>query len=230
MGGRQGTANAHVAHRQVHSAVQLGRRGVHLATTGIAYCHFSAFTEQTDATVEGYGLGWEGSIAALKANLKKIPEWAQDEDTYKLGKTMEKRVQKWTIQILQDSKSELGETIDLYLENNKDTVAKFAEDTDDEDAVRILSDGLQAAVVRFMDETEITNEGTLADQSHKALLKLQHANDYLEALSAKDLKDLDHFDRQLRLAIALMMEGTENIEVPDIELPDSLKLPDNGTK
>ena len=187
-------------------------------------------TEQTDAAIQGNILGWEGSIATLKANLKKIPEWAQDEDTYKLGKTMEKRVQNWTIQILQDSKSELGETIDLYLENNKDTVAKFAEDTDDEDAVRILSDGLQAELVRFMDETEITNKGTLADQSRNTLIKLQHANDYLRELSEKDPKELDHFDRQLRLAIALMMEGTENIELPDIELPDSLKLPDNGNK
>jgi hypothetical protein len=35
----------------------------------------------------------------------------------------------------------------------------------------------------------------------------------------------------MRLAIALMMEGTENIKLPDnLELPDSFKLPDDGTK
>ena len=191
-------------------------------------------TEQTDAAIEEGiqkgAVGWESSIAALKANLKKIPEWAQDEDTYKLSKSMEKRVENWTIQILQDSKSELGETIDLYLENNKDTVAKFAEDTDDEDALRILSDGLQVEIVRFMDENEITNKGTLADQSRNTLIKLQNVNAYLRELSEKNPNEMDHFDRQLRLAIALMIEGTENIEIPDIELPDSLKLPDNGTK
>ncbi|MBT5322357.1 MAG: hypothetical protein HOL43_08335, partial [Verrucomicrobiales bacterium] len=47
----------------------------------------------------------------------------------------------------------------------------------------------------------------------------------------KDPKDLNHKQRRMRLAIALMMEGTENIELPDnLELPDSFKLPDDGTK
>ena len=171
-------------------------------------------TEQTDATIEGGGITWESWVADLKTNLKKIPEWAEDEDTFKIGDSMEKRVENWTLQVLQDSTTELGETIDAYLENNKSAIAKFSEDTEDEDALNILADGLQSELVRFMDETEITNKGTLADQSRNVLIKLQHANEILKELAEKDSKDLDHEQRQLRLAIALMMEGTQGLKIP----------------
>ena len=172
-------------------------------------------TEQTDSTIGAENVTWESWVADLKANLKKIPEWAEDEDTFKLGDSMKKRVENWTLQVLQDSTTELGETIDAYLENNKSAISKFAEDTDDDDALRILADGLESELVRFMDETEITNKGTLADQSRNVLIKLQHANEILKELAEKESKDLDHEQRQLRLAIALMMEGTQNFELPE---------------
>jgi hypothetical protein len=144
---------------------------------------------------------------------------------------MEARVEKWTFQVLEDSTTELGETIDAYLENNKSAVAKFAEDAEDEDALNILANGLEAELVRFMNENEIINKGTLADQSQNVLIKLQAANRILKQLAEKDPRDLNHMQRQMRLAIALMMEGTENIKLPDnLELPDSFKLPDDGTK
>jgi len=171
--------------------------------------------EQTDDTIEGGGVTWENWMADLKKNVKKIPEWADDEDTPMIGDTMEKRVENWTLQVLQDSTVELGETIDAYLENNKSTVVKFAEGAEDEEAVNILADGLQAELVRFMDETEITNRGTLADQSRNVLIKLRNANSILKELAEKDSKELDREQRQLRLAIALMMEGTQDLELPD---------------
>ena len=87
-------------------------------------------------------------------------------------------------------------------------------DVEDEDARNILADGLQAELVRFMDETEITNKGTLADQSRNVLIKLQNANRILKELAEKDSKDLDREQRQLRLAIALMMEGTQSLKLP----------------
>ncbi|MBC8325876.1 MAG: hypothetical protein H8E27_09655 [Verrucomicrobia subdivision 3 bacterium] len=174
-----------------------------------------ALTEQTDSTIRSEKVTWESWVADLKANLKEIPKWAEDEDTYKLGNSMEKRVENWTLQVLQDSTTELGETVDIYLENNKSAVAKFAENSDDEDAFNILADGLQSELVRFMDETEITNKGTLADQSRNVLTKLQHANEILKELAGKDSKDLDREQRQLRLAIALMMEGTDNFQIPE---------------
>ena len=170
--------------------------------------------EQTEAAIAGDAVSWERWVTTLKANLKKVPEWARDEDTYKIGESMEKRVENWTFQVLQDSTTELGETIDAYLENNKDKIAKFAEDTDDEDALNILANGLQGELIRFMDETEITNKGTLADQSRIVLIKLQLANEILKELAEKDDKDLNREQRQLRLAIALMMEGTKNLKIP----------------
>ena len=127
---------------------------------------------------------------------------------------MERRVENWTLQVLQDSSTELGETIDAYLENNRSSVAKFAENTEDEDALNVLADGLQSELVRFMDETETTNKGTLADQSRNVLIKLHHADEILKDLAENDSKDLDHEQRQLRLAIALMMEGTEDLNIP----------------
>ena len=169
---------------------------------------------QTDDTIQGEGITWENWVTDLKKNIKKVPEWAEDEDTPKIGETMEKRVENWTLQVLQDSTIELGETIDTYLENNKDTVNKFAEDVENEDALNILADGLQAELVRFMDETEITNKGTLADQSRNVLIKLRNANGILKELAEKDSKDLDREQRQLRLAIALMMEGTQDLIIP----------------
>lgn len=170
--------------------------------------------EQTTDTIEGKDITWKSWVADLKANLKKIPEWSEDEDTARIGDSMEARVEKWTFQVLEDSTSELGKTIDLYLENNKSAVAKFAEDAEDEDALNILADGLQSELVRFMDETEITNKGTLADQSRNVLIKLQNANRILKELAEKDSKDLDREQRQLRLAIALMMEGTQGLKLP----------------
>lgn len=170
--------------------------------------------EQTDAVIAGDAASWEKWVTSLKANLKKVPDWAKDEDTYKIGESMEKRVENWTLQVLQDSTTELGETIDAYLENNKDKVAKFAQDSSDEDALNILADGLQGELIRFMDETEITNKGTLADQSRNVLIKLQLANEILKELAEKDHKDLNREQRQLRLAIALMMEGTKNLKIP----------------
>ena len=170
--------------------------------------------EQTEDTIKGEGITWESWVATLKKNLKKIPEWSEDGDTARIGDTMEARVEKWTLQVLQDSTTELGETIDAYLENNKSAVAKFAEDAEDEDALNILADGLQDELVRFMDETEITNKGTLADQSRNVLIKLQNANRILKELAEKDSKDLDREQRQLRLAIALMMEGTQGLRLP----------------
>jgi hypothetical protein len=170
--------------------------------------------EQTDAAIAGDAVSWKRWVTTLKANLKKIPEWARDEDTYKIGESMEKRVENWVFQVLQDSATELGETIDAYLENNKDKIAKFAEDTDDEDALNILANGLQGELIRFMDETEITNKGTLADQSRTVLIKLRLANEILKELAEKDHKDLNREQRQLRLAIALMMEGTQNLKIP----------------
>ena len=170
--------------------------------------------EQTDAAIAGDAVSWKRWVTTLKANLKKVPEWARDEDTYKIGESMEKRVENWTFQVLQDSTTELGETIDAYLENNKDKIAKFAEDTGDEDALNILANGLQGELIRFMDETEITNKGTLADQSRTVLIKLQLANEILKELAEKDHKDLNREQRQLRLAIALMMEGTQNLKIP----------------
>lgn len=170
--------------------------------------------EQTEDTIKGEGITWEKFEANLKKNIKKIPEWAEDEDTPKIGDTMEKRVENWTLQVLQDSTTELGETIDAYLENNKEAVNKFAEDAENEDALNILADGLQAELVRFMDETEITNKGTLADQSRNVLIKLQNANRILKELAENDSKDLDREQRQLRLAIALMMEGTKDLRLP----------------
>ncbi|HIL25339.1 MAG TPA: hypothetical protein EYG19_08065 [Verrucomicrobia bacterium] len=170
--------------------------------------------EQTDAVIAGDAASWEKWVTSLKANLKKVPDWAKDEDTYKIGESMEKRVENWTLQVLQDSTTELGETIDAYLENNKDKVAKFAQDSSDEDALNILADGLQGELIRFMDETEITNKGTLADQSRNVLIKLQLANEILKELAEKDHKDLNREQRQLRLAIALMMEGTQNLKIP----------------
>jgi uncharacterized protein YecA (UPF0149 family) len=170
--------------------------------------------EQTDAAIAGDAVSWKRWVTTLKANLKKVPEWARDEDTYKIGESMEKRVENWVFQVLQDSTTELGETIDAYLENNKDKIAKFAEDTDDEDALNILANGLQGELIRFMDETEITNKGTLADQSRTVLIKLRLANEILKELAEKDHKDLNREQRQLRLAIALMMEGTQNLKIP----------------
>ena len=170
--------------------------------------------EQTTDTIEGKDITWKSWVADLKANLKKIPEWSEDEDTARIGDSMEARVEKWTFQVLEDSTTELGETIDAYLENNKSAVAKFAEDVEDEDALNILADGLQSELVRFMDETEITNKGTLADQSRNVLIKLQNANRILKELAEKDSKDLDREQRQLRLAIALMMEGTQGLKLP----------------
>jgi hypothetical protein len=170
--------------------------------------------EQTDAAIAGDAASWEKWVTSLKANLKKVPDWAKDEDTYKIGESMEKRVENWTLQVLQDSTTELGETIDAYLENNKDKVVKFAQDSSDEDALNILADGLQGELIRFMDETEITNKGTLADQSRNVLIKLQLANEILKELAEKDDKDLNREQRQLRLAIALMMEGTQNLKIP----------------
>lgn len=170
--------------------------------------------EQTDAAIAGDAVSWKRWVTTLKANLKKVPEWARDEDTYKIGESMEKRVENWTLQVLQDSTTELGETIDAYLENNKDKIAKFAEDTGDEDALNILANGLQGELIRFMDETEITNKGTLADQSRTVLVKLRLANEILKELAEKDHKDLNREQRQLRLAIALMMEGTQNLKIP----------------
>ena len=170
--------------------------------------------EQTTDTIEGKDITWKSWVADLKANLKKIPEWSEDGDTARIGDTMEARVEKWTFQVLEDSTTELGKTIDAYLENNKSAVAKFAEDAEDEDALNILADGLQAELVRFMDETEITNKGTLADQSQNVLVKLQNANRILKELAEKDSKDLDREQRQLRLAIALMMEGTQGLRLP----------------
>ena len=170
--------------------------------------------EQTEAAITGDAVSWERWVTTLKANLKKVPEWARDEDTYKIGESMEKRVENWTFQVLQDSTTELGETIDAYLENNKDKIAKFAEDTGDEDALNILANGLQGELIRFMDETEITNKGTLADQSRTVLVKLRLANEILKELAEKDHKDLNREQRQLRLAIALMMEGTQNLKIP----------------
>ena len=170
--------------------------------------------EQTDAVIAGDAVSWKRWVTTLKANLKKVPEWARDEDTYKIGESMEKRVENWVFQVLQDSTTELGETIDAYLENNKDKIAKFAEDTDDEDTLNILANGLQSELIRFMDETEITNKGTLADQSRTVLIKLRLANEILKELAEKDHKDLNREQRQLRLAIALMMEGTQNLKIP----------------
>ena len=170
--------------------------------------------EQTEAAIAGDAVSWERWVTTLKANLKKVPEWARDEDTYKIGESMEKRVENWTFQVLQSSTTELGETIDAYLENNKDKIAKFAEDTDDEDTLNILANGLQSELIRFMDETEITNKGTLADQSRTVLIKLRLANEILKELAEKDHKDLNREQRQLRLAIALMMEGTQNLKIP----------------
>ena len=170
--------------------------------------------EQTDAAIAGDAVSWKRWVTTLKANLKKVPEWARDEDTYKIGESMQKRVEDWTFQVLQDSTTELGETIDAYLENNKDKIAKFAEDTDDEDTLNILANGLQGELIRFMDETEITNKGTLADQSRTVLIKLRLANEILKELAEKDHKDLNREQRQLRLAIALMMEGTQNLKIP----------------
>ena len=170
--------------------------------------------EQTDAAIAGDAVSWKRWVTTLKANLKKVPEWARDEDTYKIGESMEKRVENWVFQVLQDSTTELGETIDAYLENNKDKIAKFAEDTDDEDTLNILANGLQGELIRFMDETEITNKGTLADQSRTVLIKLRLANEILKELAEKDHKDLNREQRQLRLAIALMMEGTQNLKIP----------------
>jgi|GEM_PF-2893090 len=170
--------------------------------------------EQTDAAIAGDAVSWKRWVTTLKANLKKVPEWARDEDTYKIGESMEKRVENWVFQVLQDSTTELGETIDAYLENNKDKIAKFAEDTDDEDTLNILANGLQSELIRFMDETEITNKGTLADQSRTVLIKLRLANEILKELAEKDHKDLNREQRQLRLAIALMMEGTQNLKIP----------------
>ena len=170
--------------------------------------------EQTDATMESKGITWKSWVADLKTNLKKIPQWAEDEDTFKIGASMEKRVEKWTRQVLQDSTTQLGETIDAYLENNKSAIAKFSEDTEDEDALDLLAKGLVQELGRFMRETEITNKGTLAAQSQNVLIKLQHANEILKELAEKDSKDLDHEQRQLRLAIALMMEGTQGLKIP----------------
>ena len=171
-------------------------------------------SEQTNATIESGGITWESWLANLKTNIKNIPKWAEDKDTFNIGDSMEARVEKWTFQVLEDSTTELGETIDAYLENNKSAVAKFAEDAEDEDALNILADGLQSELVRFMDETEITNKGTLADQSRNVLIKLQNANRILKELAEKDSKDLDREQRQLRLAIALMMEGTQGLKLP----------------
>jgi len=170
--------------------------------------------EQTEGTIKAESITWESWVADLKTNLQKIPQWAEDEDTSKIGDSMEKRVENWTLQVLQDSTTELGETIDLYLENNKSAIAKFSEDTEDEDALNILADGLQSELVRFMNETETTNKGTLADQSRNVLIKLQNANRILKELAEKDSKDLDREQRQLRLAIALMMEGTQGLRLP----------------
>lgn len=170
--------------------------------------------EQTDAAIASQGVSWDNWISNLKGNLKNIPEWANDEETYKIGENMERRVKNWTLQVLQDTTTELGETIDAYLENNKDTIAKFAEDTGDETALNALADGLQGELIRFMDETEITNKGTLADQSRNVLIKLQRASEILEELAEKDHKELNREQRQLRLAIALMMEGAQNLEIP----------------
>jgi len=170
--------------------------------------------EQTEDTIKGESITWESWVANLKSNLKKIPEWAEDEDTPKIGDSMEKRVENWTLQVLQDSTTELGETIDAYLENNKSAVSKFAEDAEDEEALNILANGLEAELVRFMDETEITNKGTLADQSRNVLIKLQNANRILKELAEKDSQDLDREQRQLRLAIALLMEGTQDLRLP----------------
>ncbi len=158
------------------------------------------------------GKSW---VADLKANLKKIPEWAEDEDTTRLAIPWKKRVENWTLQVLQDSTTELGETIDAYLENNKEKPSPNSPRMPRTKTLSIfLPTDCKAELVRFMDETEITNKGTLADQSRNVLIKLQLANRILKELAEKDAKDLNREQRQLRLAIALMMEGTKNLKLP----------------
>ncbi len=171
--------------------------------------------EQTDATLEGETLSWDAWIATLKGNLKKIPEWADDESTKNAGQNMQARVQTWTEKVLKTSSTEIGEAFDVYLEDNQEAISKFAEDTQDETARSILADGLQAKLVNFMDETEITNRGTLAKESKNVLIKLQRANKIVAELASQDSSDLNEEQRRLRLAIALLMEGAREFEIPE---------------
>ena len=164
--------------------------------------------KQTDAALEGEQISWDIWISSLKGNLKKIPQWANDEDTFKIGETMKNRVESWTEKVLESSASGLGETLDAYLEDNKEAIAKFAENTEDEDARNLLADGIQGELVNFMDETEITNRGTLAEESKNMLIKLQRANQIVKELAEGEPHELNDEQRRLRLAIALIMEGT----------------------
>jgi hypothetical protein len=170
--------------------------------------------EQTDVTLEGENISWDSWISSLKGNLKKIPQWANEEETYRIGETMKNRVEKWTEKVLESSATGLGETIDAYLEDNKESIAKFAEDTEDEDARNILADGLQARLVNFMANTEITNRGTLAMESKNMLIKLQRANRIVKELAESESHDLNDEQRRLRLAIALIMEGSGELQLP----------------
>ena len=52
------------------------------------------------------------------------------------------------------------------------------------------------------------------ENSDEDLQKLRLANEILKELAEKDHKDLNREQRQLRLAIALMMEGTQNLKIP----------------
>jgi hypothetical protein len=169
--------------------------------------------EQTDATLQGENISWDAWISSLKGNLKKIPQWANEEETYKIGETMKSRVEKWTEKVLESSASGLGDTIDTYFEDNKEAIAKFAEDTEDEDARNLLADGLQAELVNFMDQTEITNRGTLAEESKNMLIKLQRANQIVKELAESKPHQLNEEQRRLRLAIALLMEGTGEFQM-----------------
>ncbi len=170
--------------------------------------------EQTDATLTEGNISWDAWVASLKQNLRKIPEWAADKDTKDAAAHMKAKVESWTEKVVKGSSTEIGEAIDAYIEDNQEMISKFAENAEDEDARNIVADGLQARLVSFMDETEITNRGSLAEESKNVLIKLQRASDILKELAERERGDLNQEQRQLRLAIALMMEGAGELKLP----------------
>ena len=57
--------------------------------------------EQADTSLEGDNPSWESWIAGLKGNFKKIPQWANEEKTYKISESMKERVDIWTEKVLE---------------------------------------------------------------------------------------------------------------------------------
>lgn len=151
----------------------------------------------------------------VPAYVAKLPDLAK-EQLPKFREELEGRLLAQVEAYADQSNEKLGNAVDTFLENNKDSVKALIENGQDPAATKAITAELKKVFVEYLEETAIEGE-TLKQKLDASLEALSTLDARVQKLAAN--KGLTASEKKARRAIAVLAKTVDTADIEKANLP-----------